>query len=145
MDIVNAPTENAPTKARISIVDVLKETGEWHGEVKNIKRDGTHFWCSANVSLFDHPEYGKIIVSVHTDITDRKQAEESLKESEDRFRQLFEYAPDAYYLSDLEANFIDGNKAAEDLTGYKRKELIGNNFSKPVYCPLNRCQRQLSF
>ena len=128
VDIVNAPTENAPTKARISIVDVLKETGEWHGEVKNIKRDGTHFWCSANVSLFDHPEYGKIIVSVHTDITERKQAEESLKESEDRFRQLFEYAPDAYYLNDLEGNFIDGNKAAEDLTGYKRKELIGKNF-----------------
>lgn len=65
---------------------------------------------------------------ISRDITKRKQAEESLKESEDRFRQLFEYAPDAYYLNDLEGNFIDGNKAAEDLTGYKRKELIGKNF-----------------
>jgi len=79
VDIVNAPTKRTSTETRISIVDVLKETGEWHGEVRNIKRDGTHFWCYANVSLFDHPEYGKVIVSVHTDITERKQAEEKLK------------------------------------------------------------------
>jgi len=80
VDIVNAPTERTPTETRISIVDVLKETGEWHGEVRNIKRDGTHFWCYANVSLFEHPEYGKVIVSVHTEITERKQAEEKEKE-----------------------------------------------------------------
>ncbi len=79
VDIVNAPTEITPIDTQISIVDVLKETGEWHGEVRNIKRDGTHFWCYANVSLFDHPEYGKVIVAVHTDITERKQAEEKLK------------------------------------------------------------------
>jgi len=78
VDIVNAPTERTPAETRISIVDVLKETGECHGEVRNIKRDGTHFWCYANVSLFDHPEYGKVIVSVHTDITERKQAEDKL-------------------------------------------------------------------
>lgn len=78
VDMVNAPTERAPTETRIAIVDVLKETGEWHGEVKNIKRDGTHFWCYANVSLFEHPEYGKVIVAVHTDITKRKQAEDKL-------------------------------------------------------------------
>ncbi|GAG48094.1 unnamed protein product, partial [marine sediment metagenome] len=38
VDIVNAPTESTPTETRISIVDILKKTGEWHGEVENIKR-----------------------------------------------------------------------------------------------------------
>ncbi len=80
VDIVNAPTERTPAETRISIMNVLKETGEWHGEVRNIKRDGTHFWCSANVSLFDHPEYGKVMVSVHADITERKQTEKKLQE-----------------------------------------------------------------
>jgi len=83
VDIVNAPTESTPAETRISIVDILKDNGEWHGEVKNIKRDGTHFWCYANVSLFDHPEYGKVMVSAHTDITERKQAEEKLKKTMD--------------------------------------------------------------
>ena len=43
---------------------------------------------------------------------------------------MFEYAPDAYYLSDTKGTFIDGNKAAEALSGYDKKELIGKNFLK---------------
>ena len=60
----------------------------------------------------------------------RKRAEEELRESEERFKLIFEYAPDAYYLNDLKGNFIDGNKAAEKTTGYKREELIGGSFLK---------------
>jgi PAS domain S-box-containing protein len=54
--------------------------------------------------------------------------EEILKQSEERFRIVFECAPDAYYLSDLEGNFTDGNKAAERLSGYAKEELIGKSF-----------------
>jgi PAS domain S-box-containing protein len=61
---------------------------------------------------------------------EHKQKEDVLKDSEERLRILFEYAPDAYYLNDLKGNFIDGNKAAEKLTGYKRNELAGKNFLK---------------
>ncbi|KKL78615.1 hypothetical protein LCGC14_2023080, partial [marine sediment metagenome] len=76
--IVNATTDKTPEETKDEIVGILKETGEWHGEVKNIKKDGTPFWCYANVSLFNHPEYGTVIVSVHTDITKRKEAVEAL-------------------------------------------------------------------
>jgi PAS domain S-box-containing protein len=41
---------------------------------------------------------------------------------------LFEFAPDAYYISDLKGHLLDGNKAAEKLIGYEKKELIGKNF-----------------
>ncbi|MCX6744403.1 MAG: PAS domain S-box protein [Candidatus Parcubacteria bacterium] len=50
--------------------------------------------------------------------------------SEKKFETIFEYAPDAIYISDLRGNFINGNKAAEILTGYKRQELIGKSFLK---------------
>jgi PAS domain S-box-containing protein len=58
----------------------------------------------------------------------RKKTEEMLRQSEERFRMVFEYAPDAYYLNDLEGNFVDGNKATEKLSGYKKEELIGKSF-----------------
>ncbi len=84
--IVNAPTDKTPEETKNEIVGILKDTGEWHGEVLNIKKDGTPFWCYANVSLFDHPEYGTVIVSVHTDITERRKVEEALRESEQRLK-----------------------------------------------------------
>jgi len=43
-------------------------------------------------------------------------------------RHLFDYAPDAYYLSDLRGTFVDGNLEAERMLGFKREELIGKSF-----------------
>jgi len=53
-----------------------------------------------------------------------------LKSSEERLKILLESAPDAIYLSDLKGTFIDGNRAAEDLMGYKKEELVGKSFLK---------------
>jgi len=44
-----------------------------------------------------------------------------------RFRMLFELAPDAIYLDDLNGNFADGNRVAKEITGYKREDLIGKS------------------
>ncbi len=61
------------------------------------------------------------------EIAERKKAEEILSSSEERLKILFEYAPDAYYISNLQGILIDANKAVEDLIGYRREELIGEN------------------
>jgi len=72
----------------------------------------------------------KTLQGVFRDITERKLAEEKLRNSEERLKMLFDYAPDAYYLNDLKGNIIDGNIAAEKLMGYDRNELIGQSFLK---------------
>jgi PAS domain S-box-containing protein len=55
----------------------------------------------------------------------------TLQEREkEKFRIIFESAPDAYYINDLKGVFIDGNKEAERITGYKKEELIGKSFLK---------------
>jgi diguanylate cyclase (GGDEF)-like protein/PAS domain S-box-containing protein len=61
------------------------------------------------------------------DITDRKQAEKALRESEELFRSYLEHAPDGIYMSDLEGNFLYGNSKCEEMIGYRREELIGKN------------------
>jgi PAS domain S-box-containing protein len=57
------------------ITEKLERLGEADYEVLNKKRDGTPFWCRAHTSSFDHPEYGKVWVAVHEDITERKRAD----------------------------------------------------------------------
>jgi PAS domain S-box-containing protein len=96
---------------------------EWHSKRKN----GELFWSeialrAANIGGEDR------VLAVVRDITRRKAAEEALRNSEHRARVLFEYAPDAYSLYDLQGKFLDGNKVAEELSGYRREELIGKSF-----------------
>ena len=69
-------------------------------------------------------------IEVGVDISDQKQAMKDLKESEERFKMLFDYAPDAYLLSDDMGNIIEANKVAEDITGYKRDKIVGRNVFK---------------
>jgi len=69
------------------------------------------------------------------DVTARKKQEDLLRSSEERLKILFEFAPDAYYLSDTKGRFLDGNRVAEALTGYKREELIGKNFLRLELLP----------
>jgi len=62
------------------------------------------------------------------DITEKAAMQEALQKGEERFRTFFEYAPDAIYISDVSGIFIDGNRSAEQMTGYSREELIGKNY-----------------
>jgi len=97
-------------------------------EYKIRGKDGREIWAILNASfVYENGKPKKAVVLAH-DITERKRMEEELKSSEERLRILFEFAPDGYYLNDLEGNFIDGNRAAEELTGYRREELIGKSF-----------------
>ena len=66
-----------------------------------------------------------MIQELQKEIAERKQAEAALRESEERYRQLFELAPDAVVLVDCETHrFVDANPAALRLYGYSREELL---------------------
>lgn len=59
------------------------------------------------------------------DITERERAENELRESQSRYRQLFEMESDAILLAEFESwQFLDVNQAAQDLYGYSREELL---------------------
>lgn len=78
--------------------------------------------------LFKLPQVVRRALKEAEDYAKRIEAEGELKRSEERLKIIFQFAPDALYLNDIKGNFVDGNKAAEELTGYKREELIGKNF-----------------
>lgn len=82
---LNDPSDKSPQQIAGAIINILNNKGEWHGEIKNIKKDRTPIWCSAKVTTFTHPVYGEVWLAVHRDITNFKNSEAALRESE---RQL---------------------------------------------------------
>ncbi len=87
----------------------------------------------------DDPSVGAIVVNSR-DVTARRQIEANLQRSETYLKALFDYAPDAYYLNDLEGRFVDGNHAAEELIGYKKEELIGESFLSLQILPIDELE-----
>ena len=80
-----------------------------------------------------HPvldEAGELVEYVGTamDVTDRKQAEEALRDSETRFRTFVDHAADAFFMLDFEqGTILDVNRCACESLGYTRQELLGMN------------------
>ncbi|PIU14931.1 MAG: hypothetical protein COT21_00180 [Hadesarchaea archaeon CG08_land_8_20_14_0_20_51_8] len=92
-----------------------------------LKKDGTHFIGELSVALIKDA-YGKpkAFIATTMDITERKQVENKLRESEKRYYTLFENANDAVFITDTETGkLLYVNKMAEILTGKSRDELIG--------------------
>ena len=72
-------------------------------------------------------------VIVNEDITELKRAEKSLKESEKKFRTLFEVSKDTIFVSDIARRFLDINQAGIELFGYSKDELLSLDPAK-LYC-----------
>ena len=124
---------------RLSLKDILPTETNWqqfmeeiaakgglHKETETLRKDGEYLPVEISISLFRMQ--GKPVMFVLIwDITERKNAEKKLRESEKKYRGLFEYTTDGIIVLDARGDILDINTRLCEMLDYKKEELIGKN------------------
>jgi len=129
-----------PFDERAEIIKDINAKGAWSGEVIHTRRNGERFPVQALVSAVKDLS-GNVIgfVAVNRDITDRKEAEKELRESEDKFKYIFDYSVIGNSITTLKGE-LSPNRSLCEILGYTCEELRGKNwreFTHPEDIALN--------
>ena len=101
-------------------------------EVECFRKDGSRITVDVNSTIISENGVPVAVQGIARDVTERRMAEEALRESENRYRELIENANDLIYTHDLSGNFTSLNRAGERIMGYTREETLKMNIADVV-------------
>jgi len=118
-------------EARTDSIRKVLEKGSGEFEIQVKRKDGELIWLLNSVRVVRNNQGNiRYFEGMTKDITERKQMEDELRKSEERYRTIVNNTNDAIYIHDFEGNIIDVNDNACRMVGYEREELVGANLAK---------------
>ncbi len=116
---------------RLSIREALRPGGEFEAEYRILRQNGQPRWVMSKGRTYcDQAGLPFRMIGVTLDVTERREAEEELRRSEERFRLLIEGIADyAIFMLDPAGFVTSWNSGAERIKGYRAQEIIGQHFS----------------
>ena len=95
------------------------------------KKDGSTVWTEVKASFIRDKNNQPVgIIGVSRDITERKRAEEAIRESEEKYRTILKDMDDVYFEVDIKGNITFVNASSCKMSGYSEEELLGMPFKK---------------
>jgi len=129
--------ESAVTSMKITWNSIVNQTGGSKSSNENLTKDGRIIYCDwFNTALVDSLGKKIGVTSLGMDITERKLAEEALRESRQKLSGIIDFFPDSTFFPDNDKRVVAWNKAIEDMTGISKEEMIGKGdhaYSIPIY------------
>jgi PAS domain S-box-containing protein len=118
-------------KAGEALSELLQHPGETMTyEFRVRHRSGPYLWVEVwGKSLLHDPAVSGIVLNVRN-ITERKKAEEVLRESEEKYRNIVELAPDGIVTTDIKGVITSCNTAFLKMAGFPKEEMLGKHFSR---------------
>lgn len=122
--------EEAPEE--VKRMEQVLEVGSWKGRYRQRRKDGSYFWADTALSLVtDRSGQPCGFIGIDRDITDRKEAEDGLREAEQRYRTLFNQSPEAIVIVDPTTMLpLEFNDVALRMLGYTAEEFARIPFSE---------------
>lgn len=126
-----------------ALLQRLTREGDVEVEVPLRRHDGKILWVNATTRLATYDKEPAVYVALY-DVTARKQAEHSLRASEERFRTLIAALSEGMVMLDAAGRIVSCNAAAEDILGVKREQLLGLMLGSPRWQPIREDGSPLS-
>ncbi len=114
------------------------KTDTYEAEFRMLGKNGEWLWISDRGKVLQWDEMGNPLraCGIHLDITEKKRADEALRESEEKYRQLAETTSDIIVIHDLNGRILFTNQAGRDFYGLQHSEIVGASvfdFIPPEY------------
>jgi PAS domain S-box-containing protein len=114
------------------VLRTAEREGKFEGEGWRVRKDGTRFWAHVVVDPIRDGAGGLLgFAKITRDLTERKAAEQTLRDAREEFELLVQSVTDyAIYMLDLAGNVVSWNAGARRIKGYAPEEIIGQHFSR---------------